>query len=510
MVRKSRWTKRSGLAGETDSHVLTWLPRWLRGTSARLPHGKTTMDSARSGHRGRSVALLACGVLVFAGCGSPSSATRTSTPHRATRTTFPATAPSSISPTTSTTTAPTTTTTITNSETAAQAQAALTPLLAPYGATYATAGVVPSTAGPLTAVSYVGSGYVGMVRIYGWQSGQWSTLATLGAGDDLPVPESSDETPILVEHFTGGADPDFYVELSASSITAAVVASNEGGTWHLIVIDHPGTNDYFTDPTVSGTKVTETTDNCQPDCAAGTETATSYTYSRTSGEFVPAASPQATTPSSSTIPAATDACPTGPQLFTAWTAQPGIYNAPTGWVTGFVDVICWNTYAAATTAVANVDQDQVEEVVFSTVGGLHGLDQTELNTLTNQVCAPGSSAPPALIGATTCPASSTATQGPVTPDDAQALSTDSQACMALAQDQSEGASGRADPAAIIAFVSAAEGASTGAGLSAQIATDAGQFAAEFQANGAENMYPTPVVGSDCAQLGVTVYSSSTP
>jgi hypothetical protein len=86
-------------------------------------------------------------------------------------------------------------------------------------------------------------------------------------------------------------------------------------------------------------------------------------------------------------------CPSGARLFAAWSESPGILTAPPHFVVGFTGGRCWREFIVASTLVANLDTDQVELVMFSEAGGLHGLTKPELAGLSTAVCARQSGAP---------------------------------------------------------------------------------------------------------------------
>jgi len=93
------------------------------------------------------------------------------------------------------------------------------------------------------------------------------------------------------------------------------------------------------------------------------------------------------------------------------------------------------------------------------------------------------------------------------------LTLDAQACSALAADERQGASGRASASAIATFAAAANAAGANgqaAGLPGQLARDATQYRNAQVSGGYDYMYPTPAVGNDCLQVGVTVGSSTSP
>ena len=196
-------------------------------------------------------------------------------------------APTTI-PDPTTTTAPTTTTVSMDA-----ADAALLQIEPGLGSQYATSGAVAGAQGFVAAVSY-DVGAMGRINVYRFTGSTWATVATLGAADDLDA--MTPGAPITAVHLTHGADPDFYVRLSGADHTGAVVVSDFSGPWHLVSVDHGSSGPELIDSTLTPDGVTESRNDCNPDCADGTSTTTSYTFNATSGIFVPGTVPTPVTP----------------------------------------------------------------------------------------------------------------------------------------------------------------------------------------------------------------------
>lgn len=243
-------------------------------------------------------------VLVLLGVGAYAVARSVSGPER--RISSVAHSSTTASASTSSTTSP--------SENVAAAQAALGPLVLQFGSTHSDSGVVPSGQGLLAAVSYDGpsggsgsSTTGGLINVYRWDGTAWADLATLGVGVGLDEAQTTGTgtgttPPIAVEHYTSPSIPDFDVGLVGGDHAGAVVVSDVGGNWHLLPIQHKGDGPEFINPTLNGMTIIEHSNDCTPNCAQGSITATTFAFNVASGEFSPSGPPQTTSAPTTTAP----------------------------------------------------------------------------------------------------------------------------------------------------------------------------------------------------------------
>ncbi|MHB8450821.1 MAG: hypothetical protein ACYDAQ_10305 [Mycobacteriales bacterium] len=240
-----------------------------------------------------------------AGCSSASHPTAVTTPTPTAAATATPTVSATATPTVSQSPTPTPTPTPTAT---ADPRASLGRLVATYPQPRSDAGVVPTAAGDITAISYdaPGAGYApGMVAIYKFidqGGGGWQLLARLGggAGLDQAAPGAGG---IVVTRLTTSPLPDFFVRLDGGDHTSAVVAADTRGHWHLIdfvgggygtAANQPGPE--VINPTISGSTVVGHYDNCDPDCASGTVTAVPFGYDASRDQFLPVTAAPSRTP----------------------------------------------------------------------------------------------------------------------------------------------------------------------------------------------------------------------
>lgn len=241
------------------------------------------------------VALVALAVLalVVAGCGGGHKTVthKPSTPTTAgtTTTTFTFVPPSSPSgPGQATTTAPAkkvprtiprTPPTTTSTATAGAEQAALTRLVATFPPRTSVTSTILHT-GSLTYVA-VGHdvGLMSLIDIYVYQGSRFVDVApNIGSTQSLdPV----DPTVIRTGNITGAPFPDLLVPLVAGDHDNGVLVSYVGGSWQLIGVSErtgAAASDELVEPNIIGNEVTQSVDDCAPDCAHGTYSVTTYVF----------------------------------------------------------------------------------------------------------------------------------------------------------------------------------------------------------------------------------------
>jgi len=138
--------------------------------------------------------------------------------------------------------------------------------------------------GSLVAVVGVQTGVAsGRLLVLGYRGDRWRTLARLAVSQYPIVPAQTVE----VAHVTGDARPDFLVLVAAADNTPGVVVGQVFGRW--VLIDNAGpfpTSPYLArSPHFVGGRLVSTFDDCQPDCASGTETPIDWRYDRARREF---------------------------------------------------------------------------------------------------------------------------------------------------------------------------------------------------------------------------------
>lgn len=248
-------------------------------------------------------AVLAGAVVVSGACGGPGTTHHPlAAPFRAAgpTTSAPESPPSTTAAGTvaSSTAAPPTATAPAASATTAPAtvpatnpQAALAALARSLGPRYATSPVTsPATYAAVAHASPPPSGPVGgvptLVDVFRWDGSAWRPVATdLGSGASLD-PQAG--FTVTTAALTGGPEPDFVVTggLGASSSGLFVVA-DVAGRWEAVPIDQPGGGVMFVDGRVAGNEVQESVQSCNPNCASGPATTTSYRFSAATGRFEP-------------------------------------------------------------------------------------------------------------------------------------------------------------------------------------------------------------------------------
>lgn len=157
-----------------------------------------------------------------------------------------------------------------------------------------TSGVVTTAQGDYAAVSYnlavAGQGTHPIVMVFAFDGAAWAKVATITLDlGGVVDPGYGIATPITVVHVTGTVTPDFAVVVNYNSGNAGAIISDIGGTWHpLTFTGGPGAvrgGDEIDSPVFTGTAVTETYNDCTPDCAGGTNETITYRYSPATGQM---------------------------------------------------------------------------------------------------------------------------------------------------------------------------------------------------------------------------------
>ncbi|MHB1511131.1 MAG: hypothetical protein ACYCST_18070 [Acidimicrobiales bacterium] len=154
-----------------------------------------------------------------------------------------------------------------------------------YGPTAAASPVVTSSATPLALVTYsqtTASGPAVIGTVMSYTNGSWAPITTLTVGSSGVAVSA-----VPAQVFLTGAT-DFLVPIPVASVSvAAIVSDVGGGKWHVIPFDVPSgppqtEQAYYQ---VVGHKIITGVNNCEPDCAGGTITHTTYTYDSRAGAF---------------------------------------------------------------------------------------------------------------------------------------------------------------------------------------------------------------------------------
>jgi len=170
--------------------------------------------------------------------------------------------------------------------------ATLDALVNSFGPFHATSGVVQTSSGDLAGVSYnVATATAGTrphVAIFAFVGSTWTKVTdlTLDIGGEV-LPATTKATPITVVHLTGSDTPDFAVIVNYNDGPAAAIISRADGSWHALTFSGgPHGGDEIINPTFTATSVTERSNTCTPDCAAGTYITTTYRFSPQTGRMV--------------------------------------------------------------------------------------------------------------------------------------------------------------------------------------------------------------------------------
>ncbi len=128
----------------------------------------------------------------------------------------------------------------------------------------------------------VGSHSVG--QAYKWSGSAWQQIGSVDFGVNSPGPVVSE--PPAPEQLTGATD--FLVDLEAADVPLSAVVSDAGGSWRVVPFVRNGQSQTeLTYASVTGNQIKSGANDCQPDCAQGHVTYTTWTYDAASKEFVP-------------------------------------------------------------------------------------------------------------------------------------------------------------------------------------------------------------------------------
>jgi hypothetical protein len=172
--------------------------------------------------------------------------------------------------------------------TPAEEQAALDRLVAIYPPrSSVTSGAVAVGAGAYAVVAHNAGGGAALIDIYTYQGSTLIDVApNIGANQNLdPV----DPTTIRTGAVTGGPFPDFLVPLTAGDHDNGVLVANVGGTWQLIGVSErtgAAATDELVQPTIVGNHVTQSVNDCSPNCAQGSYSVTTYLFNPQLGKLM--------------------------------------------------------------------------------------------------------------------------------------------------------------------------------------------------------------------------------
>jgi hypothetical protein len=156
-----------------------------------------------------------------------------------------------------------------------------------YGREYATSGVIQTTTGNVAAVSYNICCNNPHVTILSFDGSAWIKVTdiTLDIGGAVLAP-STRATPITAVHLSGSPTPDFAVIVNYNDGPAAAIISRVSGSWQPLTFSGgPHGGNEIINPTFTLTEVTERSNTCTPNCAAGHYATTSYRYSPHTGHM---------------------------------------------------------------------------------------------------------------------------------------------------------------------------------------------------------------------------------
>lgn len=151
---------------------------------------------------------------------------------------------------------------------------------APYAAV---AHATPPASGPTAGVPT-------LVDVFHWTGSSWQPVATnLGSGAAL---DPHSPFTVTTASLTGSRSPDFVISGAAgASASGLFVVADVAGHWEAVPVDHSQGGVVLINGRVSGSEVQESINSCNPNCAAGQETTTSYRFSPTTGRFEPVGTP---------------------------------------------------------------------------------------------------------------------------------------------------------------------------------------------------------------------------
>jgi len=179
------------------------------------------------------------------------------------------------------------------------AKTGLAAAAAAYGSSAVASAPVTATDGTIYALvahdaqGSVPGGTGAVAEVLGNSAGSWHHVATVVI--DRSPGNGVGSRPSSVAHLTGATD--VIVPIAAASVEPVAVVSDTGGHWHAIPFDTSSQGrtdvvvmDQHSGPQANGTFITAQ-NNCNPACASGTITYTTYRYNATIGAFVRVASP---------------------------------------------------------------------------------------------------------------------------------------------------------------------------------------------------------------------------
>ena len=134
-----------------------------------------------------------------------------------------------------------------------------------------------------------------LVDVFRWNGSAWQPIASnLGSGASL---DPHFPFTVVTASLTGGSTPDFAISGQAgASASGLFVVADVSGHWEAVPVDHREGGVVLLNGRVAGDVVQESINSCNPDCASGQETTTSYRFSATTGRFEPTGTPTVTGP----------------------------------------------------------------------------------------------------------------------------------------------------------------------------------------------------------------------
>lgn len=167
-------------------------------------------------------------------------------------------------------------------------RAALTRLVAAYPPkSSVTSDLVRAGSLTYVAVAHDDGGKSALIDIYAYQGSTFVDVApNLGSNQSLdPVIP----TTIRTGNVTGGPFPDFLVPLAAGNHDNGVLVSSVGGRWQLIGVSErtgAAASAELVEPNIVGNKVTQSVNDCSPNCAQGNYAVTTYRFNPQQAKLV--------------------------------------------------------------------------------------------------------------------------------------------------------------------------------------------------------------------------------
>lgn len=179
-------------------------------------------------------------------------------------------------------------------------RAALTAVARTFGPDAASSPVtIPATYAAVAHASPPGSGPTAgiptLVDVFRWDGSSWRTVAAdLGSGASL---DPHFPFTVVTASLTGSSAPDFVISGQAgASASGLFVVGDVGGHWEAVPVDHRLGGVVLLNGRVSGGSVQESVNSCNPNCAEGQETTSTYRFSPGTGRFEPTGTPSVTSP----------------------------------------------------------------------------------------------------------------------------------------------------------------------------------------------------------------------